>query len=140
MNIPASLIIVSIILVFSMLFLVVGINETLPAFIRSDYDTICSRYFSQLTIKGGLTTTDINNLKNELANIGLTNIDVKVYLDGNPGIPAPSSIEWGRKATLKISARYDYESIKADGSGLKENKHHILNYENTTVILSLDNE
>lgn len=142
MNIPPSLIILSVVLLFLTLFLVTGINESLPAFIKTEFDSISTRYFSNMIINGGLTTTDITSFKNELVSLGLTDINISIYLDGNTSIPASpgSKIEWGRKATLLVEAVYQYETVSPDGKGQRRTKQHKLRYENSSTILSLDND
>lgn len=140
MNIPPSLIILSLVVLFLTLFFVVGINESLPAFVKTEYDSICNRYFSNIIINGGLTSTDITNLKNELTQLGLSNININIFMDGDINTPAPPDrkIEWGRRATLLVTADYEYESVSFNGG--KKSSKHTLKYENSSTVLSLDND
>lgn len=141
MHIPASLIVLTTVILSLLLIFTIAIDESLPAFIRTDFDAISTRYFSKLIINGGLTSTDVQDLENELNDLKLKSININIYADDNNGISVSpgSTIEWGRKATLSIETIYEYDTVSTDGKGSKGTKQHTLKYKNSSTILSLNN-
>lgn len=118
----AALLITVFILIFA-----ISVDNTIPAFIRTEFDNICNRYTSVLSINGGLSEADIGELKNELKNLGLTDISVV----------APGKEYWGNEGSLKVTAFYEHETVNENFG--KDNNSKKLVYENSTVIFGLEN-
>lgn len=120
-------VIVSIILVALLLLFVICVEGAIPAFVRTEFDKICDRYLSMISIYGGLSTTDKNNLTEELNDLGLINIT----------ITAPEEEDWGSEGSLQVTAYYDHETANEDYS--RERTLKVLEYNNSTAIFGLEN-
>ena len=126
MQIPGELIILGLLIVLLFLFLVIGVENTIPAFVRTEFDAIASRYLMQLQTNGGLVLQKRNQLQAELNNLGFTNIQ----------ITAPDSVAWGQEARFIIKADYVITQTRPDFT--KDNKTLTATFDEKTIVMTLN--
>ena len=124
MQIPVSLWILGLGLLFILLIAVVGVDYTIPMFVRANFDDVCNSYLAIIERDGGLDNSHRNGLRAELNTLGITNVT----------IDAPASASWGQKVTLRIEGDYTFDTTRSDLSKASITKRIV--YENSTVILS----
>ncbi len=126
MQLPTVLMIMGLVIIFLLLFFLIGAENTIPAFARTDFDAICNRYFMQLQTNGGIPQQAKNLLTSELTAIGFTNVR----------ITSPESVEWGQEARLIVRA--DYMITKTRPDLTKENAVLTANFDERTIVMTLN--
>lgn len=127
MNIPIELAVVVMIIVFLLVIMVIGVEHTIPMYVRSNFDDICNNYLAIIERDGGLTAAQKDALKTELNRLGITNVTIN----------APGSGTWGQHVTLRVEGEYVFETTQYDDfSKIQETRP--IHYENSTVILCLE--
>ncbi|MDK2920165.1 MAG: hypothetical protein PWQ37_2898 [Candidatus Petromonas sp.] len=126
-SLPGEWVILGIVIIGILSLFMVGIEYSIPTFDRAMFDDICNKYLAIIEKNGGLSSSDITNLENELTSLGFTNINVI----------APTSVSWGNEATLRVTADYEFQITKLDGS--KKIMTKTATYENSTIVLTLTN-
>lgn len=127
MQIPGELIIVAFIILALLAIMVLGVENTIPMLVRTQFDDICNNYLAIIEKESGLSTSARASLTAELEAIGITNIN----------ITAPVSAGWGDKVELIIEGDYVYRTTRYhDLSKTAETKR--LRYRNSTVVLCLE--
>ncbi len=123
---PSELILLGLIIVFVLLFFVTGVENTIPVFIRTEFDNVGSYYLSTLQSNGGITTTDKNNIIAKLIDLGFTNIQ----------ITAPENVQWGEEARIIIKADFKVTQTNVDLN--KETKTITATFDEKTIVMTLD--
>lgn len=126
MQFPGELIILGLVIVFLLLFFAIGVENTIPAFVRTEFDAVASRYLMQLQTSGGIGPQQRNQLQAELNNLGFTNIQ----------ITAPENVVWGQEARLIITADYVIGRTKPDLT--KENATLTATFDERTIVMTLN--
>ena len=126
-SIPGEFVIVGLVIIGILSLFVVGIEYSLPTFDRAKFDDVCNKYLAVLEKNGELSSSDRANLENRLNSLGFSNININ----------APASTNWGDEATLRVTADYQFQITKPDGS--KEIISKMATYENSIIVLSLIN-
>lgn len=128
MDIPGKLIISGFIIFFLVLTFVLGIENTAPAFTRTEFDNSCDYYLAVLSADGGLDITKQDELEKKLEALGLKDVLVN----------APEVAHWGDKVTLEVNAKYIYKSINVANFN-KEEKDINIKYKNATRVFGIEN-
>lgn len=128
MNIPAYLIITSIVILAILGIFSIGVTETVPLYVRNEFDNICNNYSKTLSIQGYLSETDKNNLSDELNNINLKDVEISNV----------SKKEWGSDIDFIVKTNYEYESLDLKNFK-KETIKKPLTYKNKVKVFGLDN-
>lgn len=126
MDFPAQILILALVIVGLLLFIVTGVENTVPLFVRSRFDDICNNYLALMEKSSGLGVAEKNALTAELDGLGIANITVT----------APTRAEWGEKVTLKVEGEYVFRRTDPLSYSKKEASKRI-NYENSTIALCL---
>ncbi len=126
MQLPSVLMILGLVIVFLLLFFLIGAENTIPAFVRTDFDAICNRYFMQLQTNGGVPQQAKNLLTSELTAIGFTNVR----------ITAPEAVAWGQEARLTVIA--DYIINRTRPNLTKENVALTATFDERTIVMTLN--
>lgn len=114
------------VVVFLLLLFVVGVENTIPAFVRTEFDAVGSYYLKKLQSSGGITQTDKNEINSRLNELGFQNIR----------IVAPERVAWGEEAHLKIVADYQIKQTKPD---LRKNTKVLsATFDEKTIVMTLD--
>ncbi|KAB3535633.1 hypothetical protein F8154_05745 [Alkaliphilus pronyensis] len=126
MQLPGDLLILGFVIVFLVLFFVTGIENTIPAFVRTEFDILCSKYLALLQSEGGISPQLKCDLETELINMGFTNIN----------ITAPEDAVWGQEAQLTVTADYIYETTSVTLT--KEEVTRRATFNEKTIVMTLD--
>jgi|GEM_PF-5075323 len=125
MQFSTVLLIMGLVIVFLLLFFLIGAEHTIPAFVRTDFDAICNRYFLQLQTNGGIPQQAKNLLVAELTAIGFTNIV----------ITAPEAVAWGQEARLIVRANYMITTTRSNLT--KESVALTATFDEKTIVMTL---
>lgn len=128
MDIPSELIILAIIIVFFGLFMLLGVENSIPLYVRTSFDDVCNSYLAIIERDSGLTTAQKNNLVAELGTLGISNVIVTA--------PMPAAGNWGQKVKLKVIGDYSFTSTNASNLS-KRTETKPIKYEMNTIILTL---
>lgn len=126
MSLPGELIILGLIIVFLILFFVIGVENTIPVFIRTEFDNVGSYYLNKLQSTGEITVADRNDITNRLIDLGFTNIIIS----------APAAVGWGKEGYIRIAADYPITQTRADLS--KEIKALTAVFDEKTIVMTLN--
>ena len=131
MGIPSSLIILGIVLVALILIFTIGLTETLPLYIKTEFDSACSEFVDNFIVRGKYSSQDLTELLAGLDKMNIVITEVRAYLsnDENNYYSAGEVISWGETVTIIITGIYEYESMSGDGS--TSDKAHTLRYKRT---------
>lgn len=125
-----DLLILGLIILFFALFMVTGVDNTIPFTVRQSFDDTCSQYLAIIEADSGLTTAQKSELITKLGDLGIKNVSINA--------PAPSAGNWGKEAKLTVTGDYTFTDINTSDYSEKTITKPI-NYEMGTRILALPN-
>ena len=83
MGIPSSLIILGIVLVALILIFTIGLTETLPLYIKTEFDSACSEFVDNFIVRGKYTSQDLTELLAGLDKMNIVITEVRAYLSND---------------------------------------------------------
>lgn len=127
MHIPGELVIVAFVIILLLAVVVIGIEYSIPLYVRANFDDLCSSYLADIEIDAGLSTAKRMQLIEKLGQIGIINVT----------ITAPYTGTWGEEATLRVEGDYVFRTTRYTDMS-KANTLKRIVYVNSTRIISLD--
>lgn len=127
MYIPGELVIVGFVIILLLAIVVIGIEYSIPLYVRANFDDLCSSYLADIEINAGLSTTKRTQLTEQLSRMGVVNVTIS----------APHAGTWGEEATLRVEGDYVFRTTRYTDMS-KPNTLKRIVYENSTRIISLD--
>lgn len=127
MDAPVMFFIVAIAILAIMGIMVIGVDHTIPMYVRANFDDICNKYLAVIERDGKLSSSERDHLRTELNNLEITSVTINAPVNGN----------WGDEVTLRVEGEYNFQTTQFSDFSKKSITKKIT-YENSTMNLSND--